>query len=172
VILDSVAFACEGPPEAAETAAAYYWALRLLGVGSTSIAHITKAEGGDQKPFGSAFWHNGARKGLLRASALLVALIADETSERIELTTGIAIEVHTASFRSVRGYTVVGAVLDEIAFWPTDDSANPDTEILNAIGPAMATIEGALLMATSPYWRRGELWRADDRHFGKAVFDN
>jgi hypothetical protein len=60
-VLDSVAFACDGPPEAAEVASAYFRATRQLGVGSLHIAHISKAEGGDQKPFGSAFWHNGAR---------------------------------------------------------------------------------------------------------------
>jgi hypothetical protein len=35
--------------------------VRHIGVGSLHIAHVTKAENGDQKPFGSAFWHNGAR---------------------------------------------------------------------------------------------------------------
>jgi hypothetical protein len=61
VIIDSVVFALAGPPESAETAAGYFGALRALGVGSLSLAHITKAEGGDQKPFGSAFFHNGFR---------------------------------------------------------------------------------------------------------------
>ena len=61
VILDSVAFGCDGPPEAAESAGAYFRALRQLRVGALLIAHITKAESGDQRPFGSAFWHNGAR---------------------------------------------------------------------------------------------------------------
>jgi hypothetical protein len=60
-IYDSIAFACDGPPEAAETAARYYRAVRQIGGGSLHVAHITKGEGGDQKPFGSAFWHNGAR---------------------------------------------------------------------------------------------------------------
>lgn len=60
-VYDSIAFACDGPPESAEVAAAYYRAVRQIGVGSLHIAHITKSEGGDQKPFGSAFWHNGAR---------------------------------------------------------------------------------------------------------------
>lgn len=61
-IFDSIAFACDGPPEAAEVAAAYFRAVRQIGqFGGLHIAHITKAEGGDQKPFGSAFWHNGAR---------------------------------------------------------------------------------------------------------------
>jgi hypothetical protein len=60
-IFDSVAFACDGPPEAAETASAYFRALRSLRIGSLNLAHITKSEGGDQRPFGSIFWHNHAR---------------------------------------------------------------------------------------------------------------
>ena len=62
VIFDSIAFACDGPPEAAEVAGRYFQSLRQLGiVGSLHIAHISKSDGADQKPFGSAFWHNGAR---------------------------------------------------------------------------------------------------------------
>ncbi|MFN7996333.1 MAG: AAA family ATPase [Bryobacteraceae bacterium] len=60
-IFDSVAFACDGPPEAAEIAGKYFRAVRQIGGGSLHIAHISKAEGADQKPFGSTFWHNGAR---------------------------------------------------------------------------------------------------------------
>ncbi|MBM3740437.1 MAG: hypothetical protein FJW39_32195 [Acidobacteria bacterium] len=60
-IFDSIAFACDGPPEAAEVAGNYLRAVRSLGIGSLNLAHISKADGGDQKPFGSAFWHNGAR---------------------------------------------------------------------------------------------------------------
>lgn len=62
LIFDSVAFACDGPPEAAEVAGRYFQALRSLGpAGSLHIAHISKQEGSDRKPFGSVFWHNGAR---------------------------------------------------------------------------------------------------------------
>lgn len=61
VVADSVAFACDGPPEAAEVAGRYFMALRSLGVGSLNIAHVNKSDQGDQKPFGSTFWHNGAR---------------------------------------------------------------------------------------------------------------
>src|SRR5262249_36329059 len=65
------------------------------------------------------------------------------------------IEVHTASFQAVRGYTLIGAVCDEIAFWRAEDSANPDTEILNGLRPGMATVSGAMLLCiSSPYARR------------------
>jgi hypothetical protein len=66
LICDSIAFACDGPPESAEVAGAYFRAIRQVGVGSLHIAHISKNGVGkgsdaDYKPFGSVFWHNGAR---------------------------------------------------------------------------------------------------------------
>jgi hypothetical protein len=59
------------------------------------------------------------------------------------------IEVHTASFRAVRGYTVVACIADEVAFWRSDESANPDVEIPNGLRPGMATVPGALLLCIS-----------------------
>ena len=69
----------------------------------------------------------------------------------------------------MRGYTVVAALLDEVAFWPTDEgAASPDFEVLNAIRPSMATVPGAMLLcASSPYARRGALWEAYHKHFGQ-----
>ena len=57
---------------------------------------------------------------------------------------------------------------DEIAFWRSEDSANPDVEIMAGVRPGMATIPGAMLLCiSSPYARRGALWEAHRRHFGK-----
>ncbi len=61
LVIDSVAFACHDAPETSIAAQEFFRALRRIGLGALCIAHVTKAEGGDQKPFGSAFWHNGAR---------------------------------------------------------------------------------------------------------------
>src|SRR5437764_9155580 len=61
IVCDSVAFASDGPPEAAETAQRYFQCIRRIGVGSLHLAHTNKSEDSDKKPFGSAFWHNGAR---------------------------------------------------------------------------------------------------------------
>ncbi len=60
LIVDSVAAACGGPPEDAQSALAFFDALRSLGLGALCIAHQTKA-GDEQRPFGSAFWANNAR---------------------------------------------------------------------------------------------------------------
>lgn len=105
---------------------------------------------------------------LLRKVPALAALIERETADAIDLSNGVTIEILTANFRSLRGYTVVAALGDEVAFWRSEESANPDAEILAAIRPAMATIPGSrLLVASSPYAKRGVVWDAFRKHFGK-----
>jgi hypothetical protein len=105
-------------------------------------------------------------KGLL-AIPTLAKLVESETGESIELKQSVTIEVGTASHRTIRGYTVAGALVDEVAFLPQEDSATPDFEILAALRPAMATIPGSMLLcASSPYARRGALWKAFRRYFG------
>lgn len=107
--------------------------------------------------------------GFLEAVPMLKAMVVNRTKETIELSNRVVIEVHTASFRAVRGYTLIGVICDEIAFWGTDDAgANPDTEILAGLRPGMATVPGALLLCiSSPYARRGALWEAYRQHYGK-----
>lgn len=106
---------------------------------------------------------------LLRGVALIAPMIERETAEQIDLNNSITIEISAASFRTVRGRTIIAALLDEMAFWPTDDAAEPDFAVLDAIRPAMATVPGALLLcASSPYARRGALWTAFRKFYGKS----
>jgi len=61
-VFDSVGFACGGEPEKAESALAYYAAVRRVCPGSLHIAHRSKGgENSDKYPFGSIFWSNGCR---------------------------------------------------------------------------------------------------------------
>jgi hypothetical protein len=86
---------------------------------------------------------------------MLAKLIVSETAESLGLSNRIVIEVHTASFRAVCGYTIVCALLDELAFWPTDEgSADPDTEVITAIRPGMA-LERQWSVRRLPYHRTG-----------------
>ena len=104
----------------------------------------------------------------LKETPMLKPLIERETSELFELKNQVNIEIHTASFRTIRGYTVAAALFDEMAFWRNEDAANPDQEILNAIRPAMATVPDAMLLcASSPYARRGALYDSWKRYFGQ-----
>jgi hypothetical protein len=107
-------------------------------------------------------------KGLLQNIRMLKDLIEHERADGFDLTNHVTIETTTASFRATRGYTIAAALADELAFWPTDDSADPDYEVLSALRPGMVTIPGAMLLcASSPYARRGALWDAYHRYFGK-----
>lgn len=90
----------------------------------------------------------------------------------VEFTTGVTVEVATASYRTTRGYTIPAILADELAFWRSDDSAEPDTEILDALRGGMLTIPDALLIAGStPYARKGELYNAHTEHYGKNTPD-
>lgn len=105
--------------------------------------------------------------GLFESNPMLARLVVREDKESIELSNRTAIEVHTASFRATRGYTVACCIADEVAFWRSEESSNPDFEVLNAIRPAMATLDGKLIALSSPYSRKGALWDAYKRHHGK-----
>ena len=105
---------------------------------------------------------------LLRNVPMLARQIVSETRENISLRNNITIEIRAANFRSTRGFSIVAALLDELAMWGGDDSAEPDIEIINAIKPGMATIPNSMMLcASSPYARRGALWTAHRKHHGK-----
>ncbi len=107
--------------------------------------------------------------GLLKATPLLAGLVQDENTETIILSNSVHIEIATASFRTTRGYSYAAVLADEIAFWRSDEtSANPDIEILRALRPGMANIPGSiLLLASSPYAKRGALYQTFRRNFGR-----
>lgn len=106
--------------------------------------------------------------GFLRSVPMLEAMIEDELTESVRLRNGVVVEIHTGSIGAPRGRTFAAVLADEIAFWRSDDSANPDAEVIAAVRPALATIPNSvLLMASSPYAKRGVLWNVYRRHFGK-----
>jgi hypothetical protein len=104
--------------------------------------------------------------GIFATAPNLKDLLENETADTISLASGVDITIRPASFRTIRGITAVAAIADEIAFWRSDDSANPDTEILRALRPALATTNGMLAAISSPHSKRGELYNTFKRHFG------
>lgn len=61
IIVDSAAYACGGDPSDPEAVLRYFNALNSLGKTSLTIAHVPKDSDQD-KPFGSVYWSNAARK--------------------------------------------------------------------------------------------------------------
>ena len=106
--------------------------------------------------------------GLLRAVPALAQMIKEETADSVTLNNRVVIEIHTASFRVTRGYSLAAALCDETAFWRDETSANPDMEIFRALRPGLSSIPGSILLnASSPYRKTGVLYNAFARHFGK-----
>jgi hypothetical protein len=104
---------------------------------------------------------------LFEQSPILRQLIAGRSSDALELTNGINLEVRPASFRKLRGPTYVTVIADELAYWYTESGyANPDIEVLNAVEPGLATTGGSLIMVSSPYSKHGVLWERYKRHYG------
>jgi len=105
-------------------------------------------------------------EGVFENSPLLRGKVVNKTADNIELDNGHVIEVRSSQFRRLRGFTGLAVIADEAAFWLSENSTNPDTEILNAIRPTLATTGGPLFIISSPYARRGEVWEIYRRHFG------
>lgn len=99
---------------------------------------------------------------------LLRGKVAKDTAWTFELKNGLAIEVTTNDQRRVRGRTVIAVVFDEVAFWKSENTASPDTEVYSAVKPAMVTVPNSMLIGiSSPYSRRGLLWNKYRAHYGK-----
>src|SRR5207249_953353 len=91
----------------------------------------------------------------------LKSRVVREIQSGIEFKEGITVESHTASFRSTRGYSLLGVVLDEVAFFRTEEgSANVDTELDTALTPGLARVAGSMKIGiSSPWGRHGLLYR-------------
>lgn len=105
--------------------------------------------------------------GIFSTVPMLKQLVENQTADTISLRNRIDLVCRPASFRTIRGVTAIAFVCDELAFWQSDDtSRNPDREILAAARPALATTGGMLIVISSPYAARGELYSTFKRDYG------
>jgi hypothetical protein len=101
------------------------------------------------------------------ALPMLAGYVESRTADTLRLKTGIDLVIRAASFRGLRGVTAVAVIADEAAFWYSDEtSANADSAILAAVRPALATTGGPLVVISSPYGKRGEVYKAYREHYG------
>ena len=70
------------------------------------------------------------------------------------------------------GRSIACVVMDEVAFWRSETTANLDVETYQALVPSLATIPGAMLIGIStPYRRAGLLYQKWKDYFGVADDD-
>ena len=109
-------------------------------------------------------------RGYFEEIAALKTLLVSAQNDTVSLSNGVEIIVSTNSFRHVRGKTVAAAIFDEVAFWRSDESANPDTAIYSAVAPSMITLRdsGALIVGISTTHRRsGLLYEKISKNLGQ-----
>jgi hypothetical protein len=99
---------------------------------------------------------------------LLAAEIERETSDGFELRNGTRVEILAGDWRSVRGYTLISAIVDEVCFfgYSEESKVKSDTELVRAIQPSLATTGGKLVCISSPYAQKGWSWSQFKKHFG------
>jgi hypothetical protein len=106
-------------------------------------------------------------KGLIADSALIAAEVSGETAEGVSFAHRVNLEVHTTSWRSTRGYSYAAVILDELAFFRDDLSANPNIELVRAVRPGLANLGGRLLGLSSPHAKRGQLFEMYRQRYGQ-----
>ncbi len=109
---------------------------------------------------------HGYALAFLQESPALRQEIAETTRSEIRLKSGVIIGVHTNSFRTVRGRTLLGCIFDEVSFWRDETSATPDAEVYSAVLPSLATTGGMLIGISSPYRKVGLLHGKHKQYFG------
>jgi hypothetical protein len=106
---------------------------------------------------------------IIMRSKLRGFLASEEPAvETIPLTNGIDIEIVACNLMAGRSYSSVVGLLDEVAFFRSEESANPDEEIVAGVKAGMSKIPGSFIGGfSSPYAKRGVLYKKFQEHFGK-----
>ena len=110
--------------------------------------------------------------GFLQASPILRQQINVVTQDEVRLKGNIVIGVHSGSYRTIRGRSLLAVVGDETSYWRSEDSAQPDVEIFRACAPALAASGGIWVGISSGWQKRGLLYDKWREHFGQPNDDD
>jgi hypothetical protein len=106
-------------------------------------------------------------RGLVEASALIRGHLVGDKSDVLRFDTGAAVEVHAADFKVLRGRSYALVLADEACFWESAESSNPDVEVFRAVKPGLATLDGRLVVLSSPYAQRGAAFWMFRKNWGR-----
>jgi hypothetical protein len=97
--------------------------------------------------------------GFFEGSNVLRGEIAEVTADEIRLRNGNVICTLVSDYRTLRGRTLLLAILDEASFLKNEASNASDIEAARALLPGLSTTHGMLCILSSPYRRAGLLFQ-------------
>jgi hypothetical protein len=94
--------------------------------------------------------------------------VVSECQNGFELRNGTRIEILAGDWRTIRGYTLLAAIVDEACFFGYDaeSKVKSDTELIRAIQPGLKTVGGKLVCISSPYAKKGWCYSQWKKNFG------
>ncbi|MGZ0655637.1 hypothetical protein ACWPKS_08515 [Coraliomargarita sp. W4R72] len=101
-------------------------------------------------------------------------MLSDEvvrvTKDEIVLRNNITIKIMVGDYRSVRGETLIGIIMDECCFFGLSEESKVrnDTELVNALRPGLATTGGKCLAISSPYAKKGWAYKTHKQNHGNS----
>ena len=104
--------------------------------------------------------------GFLQTSPVLRQEIEVVTQHEVRLRGNVVLSTRAGNYRTVRGRTLLAAIIDEVAFLRDETSSMPDIETYRALLPALATTGGMLIGISTPYRRIGLLHQKHRDYFG------
>ncbi len=116
---------------------------------STASASLTLIVSPSQRQSAEVF----RRLMILHNKSEGVPELVAESALRAEYANGSRVVALPGSERTTRGYAGARLVI-------LDEAARVDDELLAALRPTMATVDGSLVMLTTPAGKRGEFYRA------------
>ena len=99
---------------------------------------------------------------------ILAGEVVRETRDGFALRNGVSLEILSGDFRTVRGFTLLAAIVDEACFFGSqgEGKVRSDTELVRALRPGLDTVGGRLIAISSPYARRGWAYKTWKNHWG------
>jgi hypothetical protein len=132
-------------------------------VGVFAIVSPTKDQSRKVKNYLDAMFDESNR-------SLLSQEVVKITKDEIILKNNITIKILTGDYRSVRGETLIGVIMDECCFFGLSEESKVrnDDELVNALRPGLGTTGGMCLAISSPYAKKGWAYRTHKKNHGNS----
>lgn len=119
----------------------------------------------DQRATRIAF---GYIRDYLTQSPLLASMVEEVLASEIALTNRVSVYCFPCTQRSLRGWSIPAAVLDELAFFRLEGQADSDAEVQASIRRGMLSfLAPRLVKISTPYMKSGVLYDDFRKHFGQ-----